>query len=106
MSNLVSLHVRIDKETMDALQSMVTNRGDLAYIVRYALKSFVNDAKEQKTKREGIMELIPKDRKIVFWVCPKKCNGEVQWNEDSTIATCLVCGEKSVTYTDGMEDKF
>lgn len=31
---------------------------------------------------------------FVFWCCPKRCRGMVEWNDDRTDAECMVCGEK------------
>lgn len=34
------------------------------------------------------------DVPFVFWMCPNRDHRGVQWNEDCTDATCLVCGCK------------
>lgn len=31
---------------------------------------------------------------FVFWTCPKRCRGYVEWNDDRTDATCMSCGTK------------
>lgn len=32
------------------------------------------------------------DVPFVFWICPKGCRGQVEWNEAKDDATCLECG--------------
>jgi len=39
---------------------------------------------------EEFLNMLPS--RFVFWICPNKCNGRVEWNKECTEAKCLECG--------------
>ena len=48
--------------------------------------------KKQGDMVDVLAELIG-DMEVLFWTCPKKCHGFIDWNFG--IATCRDCGETS-----------
>jgi hypothetical protein len=50
---------------------------------------------ESKSLIDELCEAIKESgARVVFWVCPKGCNGRVTWNHSKpkSVATCQVCG--------------
>lgn len=45
-SNRISIHVFIDKDVHDSIQSMCNHYGDYAHIVREVLRNFVKNTEE------------------------------------------------------------
>lgn len=37
--------------------------------------------------------------RVVFWVCPRDCQGRVEWSNNCTEAECKTCGAKRSEFT-------
>lgn len=49
-----------------------------------------------------LIEYEKRGGKILFWTCPKGCQGYVEWS--GNIATCKTCGEKSRPKVEAQEN--
>ena len=67
------------------------------YSELYSIKRVPPVTQAEKDNAKAGQELIEAIDKcgFVFWTCPNKCNSYVDWNEDTTQATCRECGKLS-----------